>query len=267
VNRRNRPGWFLWAIVGFTGFVLVAPTLILIPMGFSSAETFAFPPPGWSDRWYRNLVDDPVWRDSIVLSFKVCIIATPLALIIGTAAAFGLMRMGVRVRGLLSAGILAPLIVPQVLVALAIYGTFLKLQLNGTLRGLVFADTVVILPYVVIAVMARLQGHDSRLRDAGLSLGAKPMTVFFRITFPLVLPGILAAALLAFVSAFDEFIIALLLQGPTLKTLSVQMYDSVALEIDPTISAAATIIVIVVSIVILSGQLFATRKKKVDVSK
>jgi putative spermidine/putrescine transport system permease protein len=265
--RRNRPGWFLWSVVVFTGIVLVAPTLILIPMGFSSGATFAFPPPGWSDRWYHNLFTDPAWRDSIEVSFKVCIIATPLAVIIGTAAAFGLMRMGVKVRGFLSASILAPLIVPQVLVALAVYGTFLKLQLNGTLRGLVFADTIVILPFVVIAVLARLQGHDSRLRDAGLSLGARPITVFFRITFPLVLPGILAGALLAFVSAFDEFIIALLLQGPTLRTLSVQMYDSVALEIDPTISAAATIIVVIVSVVILSGQLFATRKKKVDAVK
>lgn len=262
-NRGRKPGWVHWTIVSLTGVVLVAPTLILIPMGFSSGATFAFPPPGWSDRWYRNLVDDPAWRNSITVSIKVCLVATPLATIIGTAAAFGLMRMGVRIRGFLSGGILAPLIVPQILVALAVYGTFLKLQLNATLRGLIFADTIVILPFVVIAVMARLQGHDSRLRDAGLSLGASPAVVFFRVTFPLVLPGILAGALLAFVSAFDEFIIALLLQGPTLKTLSVQMYDSVALEIDPTISAAATIIVVVVSVVILSGQLFATRKKKV----
>lgn len=259
---RRRPGLPLTAVVGLIAVVLTGPTLLLVPMSLSSAPTFAFPPPGWSGRWYRNLFESPVWVESMAVTLKVCLVATPLAILIGTAAAFGLMRMGPRVRGALHAGILAPLIVPHTLVALAFYGTFLKLQLNGTLRGLIFADIVISLPFVVIAVLARLQRHDSRLRDAGLSLGAAPRTVFFRVTLPLVLPGILAGALLAFVTVFDEFVIALLLQSPTLRTLSVQMYDSVAYEIDPTISAASTLLVVIVSVVIFSGQLFGTRKKK-----
>lgn len=263
MRRSDKPGWGLTAFVVFTAVVLTAPTLILIPMSFSSGTTFAFPPKGWSWKWYKNLFADPSWLDSIVTSFKIAIISAPLATIIGTAAAFGIARMGRRARTAFSAAILAPIIVPNILVALAIYGTFLKLQLSGTLRGLVLADTVVVLPFVVISVMTRLQGYDSRIRDAGLSLGASPRTVFLRVTFPLILPGILSGALLAFVLAFDEFIMALLLQGPSVTPLSIKMYNSVAEEIDPTISAASTVIVVVVSAVILTGQLVGTRKRKV----
>jgi ABC-type spermidine/putrescine transport system permease subunit II len=254
----------LTGFVSLTAVVLTAPTLILIPMSFSSGKTFAFPPPGWSLKWYKKLFDDPSWLDSIVTSFKAALISAPLATVIGTAAAFGLARMGPRLRGALTAGVLAPLIVPHILVALAAYSAFLKLQLNGTLRGLVLVDTVIVLPFVIISVMTRLQGFDPRMRDAALGLGAPPRVVFTRVTLPLMLPGILSGALLAFITAFDEFIIALLLQGPDLKPLPIKMYDSVALEIDPTISPAATIIVVLVSIVILTAQLVGTRTKKVD---
>lgn len=261
----NRPGWVLRIVVGLTAAFLVVPTLILIPMSFSSGKTFAFPPPGWSTKWYERLFQSPTWRDSLSTTFKVTLVATPIAVLIGTAAAFGIDRMGRRLRSVMTAGVLAPLIVPQILVALSVYGTYLQLKLNGTIRGLVLANTVVITPFVVIAVLSRLQSHDSRLRDAGLSLGARPAVVFYRVTLPTILPGILTGAALAFISAFDEFIIALLLQGPGVKMLSVQMYDSVALEIDPTISAAATILVVVISGVILTAQLLATREKKTSV--
>jgi ABC-type spermidine/putrescine transport system permease subunit II len=253
----------LSAFVSLTAVILTAPTLILIPMSFSSGKTFAFPPPGWSLKWYKTLFQDPSWLESIATSFKAAGIATPLATVIGTAAAFGLARMGPKLRGALTAGVLSPLIVPHILVALAAYSTFLNLHLNGTLRALVLVDTVIVLPFVIISVNTRLQGFDPRMRDAALGLGAPPRVVFLRITLPLMLPGILAGALLAFITAFDEFIIALLLQGPDLKPMPIKMYDSVALEIDPTISPAATIIVVLVSIVILTAQLVSTREKKV----
>jgi ABC-type spermidine/putrescine transport system permease subunit II len=257
-----KPGWTLRIVVGLIAALLVVPTLILIPMSFSSGRTFAFPPSGWSLKWYHRLFESSVWRGSLSTTFQVTLIATPVAVVIGTAAAFGIARMGRRTRGVVTAGVLAPLIVPQILVALSVYGTYLQVKLNGTVRGLVLADTVIITPFVVIAVLSRLRSHDARLRDAALSLGARPAVVFYRVTLPMILPGILTGAALAFISAFDEFIIALLLQGPGVKMLSVQMYDSVALEIDPTISAASSILVVVISSVVLTAQLFATREKK-----
>lgn len=261
MKRRDRPGWLLSTSMIVVAFLLVAPTLVLIPMSFSSGKSFAFPPPGWSLQWYRSIVQDPDWRGSVLTSLKLALTVAPLATILGTAAAFGLTRCGRRRRAFLKGTLIIPLIIPHILIAIAVYGAFLNLHLSGTFQGLVAIDTVLMLPYVVLSVGARLEAHDPRLRDAALSLGASRFVAFTRVTFPLVLPGIVAGFLLALIQTFDEFIIALFLQGPSFKPFSIQLYNSVALEVDPTISAASTLLVLIVSAVIVISQLLVTRPR------
>ncbi|WP_432839774.1 ABC transporter permease [Dactylosporangium sp. CA-092794] len=259
MNARRIP---LYAFVTLVAALMTLPTLVLIPMSLSSGTTFQFPPPGWSGQWYRNLVDAPQWREATVTSLKVALLVTPLALAIGTCAAFGLARLGRRVRAAGMTTLVSPLMVPHILVALAVYGMFLKLGLSGTLQGLVFGQTALAVPFVLIAVSTRLQGYDRSLTSAALSLGATPFTTFRAVTLPLILPGILAGAVMAFVASFDELVIALLLQGPGATTLPVQMFNSVAEEADPTISAASTVLVVVVSAVILLAQLGWIRRDR-----
>ncbi|GAA0927384.1 ABC transporter permease [Pseudonocardia zijingensis] len=256
----RRPLLYLvvWTVAAF----LTVPTLFLIPMSLSGGSTFQFPPPSWSLQWYRNLVEATEWRSAVLVSLQVAACSTPLAVIIGTCAAFGLMRLSERWRVAGAAALSAPLVIPNILIALAIYGTFLRLGLSGTLLGLVLGQTALAIPFVLIAVLARLQGYERSFTTAALSLGATPAAAFRTVTFPLILPGIVAGAVFAFVASFDELVIALLLQGAGNVTLPVQMFNAVVEAADPTISAASTVLVVVVSTVILLVQLGWTRRSE-----
>lgn len=240
--------------------VLLAPTLVVIPMSFSSAETFRFPPDGWSLRWYQELFTSPEWTAAILNSLQAGIYTALCATVLGTTAAFGLARVNTRWRGAINGFLLSPMIVPHILVALVVFAAFLRLGLNGTLIGIILAHTAMALPFVVIAVTARLQGMDGRLPAVAASLGADPVSAFRRVTLPLVLPGILSGAVLAFVTSLDEVVIALFLQAPGAITLPVQMFNSVTVQIDPTISAASSLMVVLVSVPILLAQVVGARR-------
>ncbi|GIM92039.1 ABC transporter permease subunit [Paractinoplanes toevensis] len=242
------------------GFVLVVPTLVVIPMSFSSTQTFRFPPQGWSLRWYQELFTSPDWVASILNSLQVGFFTAVFATLLGTTAAFGLARLRSRWRGAVNGFLLSPMIVPHILVALAIFSVSLRLGLNGTLIGIILAHTALAVPFVVIAVTARLQGMDSRLAGVAGVLGASPANAFRRVTLPLVLPGILSGAVLAFVTSLDEVVIALFMQAPGAVTLPVQMYNSVTVQIDPTISAASSLMVVLVSVPILFAQIAGARR-------
>lgn len=240
--------------------VLVVPTLVVLPMSFSSSPTFRFPPEDWSLRWYANLFTSPEWTAALLNSLQAGVVTALFATVLGTAAAFGLARAARRWRGPLHGFLLSPMIVPHILVALVVFAAFLRIGLNGTLIGIILAHTALAVPFVVIAVTARLQGMDSRLSSVAVSLGAGPVSAFRRVTLPLVLPGILSGAVLAFVSSLDEVVIALFLQAPGAITLPVQMFNSVTVQIDPTISAASSLMVVLVSVPILVAQVVGARR-------
>lgn len=255
-----RPWSPLGIAVILVSALLLLPAVLIVPMSLSSGTTFQFPPPGFSLRWYENLVNDSGWRNAIATSFQISAMVTPLALIIGTMASFALHRMTRKAR-IIGLGVLvSPLAIPNILVALAAYAFFLQLGMSGTIHGLVFAQTCIAIPFVVIAVWARLQGYDRSLTSAALSLGASSFMTFRSVTLPLIMPGVVAGAVFAFVSSFDELVIALLLQGPGVVTLPVKMFDSVVEEADPTITAASTILVVAVSTVVLLVQLVGVRR-------
>jgi putative spermidine/putrescine transport system permease protein len=248
--------------LAIVAIVLVAPTLVVFPMSFSSAQTFRFPPDDWSLRWYRELFTSPEWTAAILNSLQVGIYTALFATLLGTTAAFGLARLRSRWRGAVNGFLLSPMIVPHILVALVVFSAFLQLGLNGTLIGIILAHTALAVPFVVIAVTARLQGMDSRLARVAASLGANPVSAFRRVTLPLVMPGILSGAVLAFVMSLDEVVIALFLQAPGAITLPVKMFNSVTVQIDPTISAASSLMVVLVSAPILLAQVVSARRGK-----
>ncbi|WP_412516001.1 ABC transporter permease subunit [Actinomadura madurae] len=254
-----RAPW-LRAYTAVAGLFLVAPSLVVIPMSFSSGQTFQFPPQGWSVRWYERLFTSPEWTASILNSLQVAVITAVLATVLGTAAAVGLTWAPERVRGAANGFLLSPLTVPHILIALVVFSVFLRMGLNGKLIGIILAHTALALPFVVIAVFTRLRGMDPRLADAAAGMGARPWSVFRRVTLPLAMPGVASGAVLAFVSSLDEVVVALFLQGPAAITLPVQMFNSVALQIDPTISAASSVMVVGVSVPILLAQVAGARR-------
>ncbi|MFF3664485.1 ABC transporter permease [Microtetraspora malaysiensis] len=253
----------LWLTGVLVAAWLVAPTLVVIPLGFTDKVSLTFPPTGWSTRWYANFFSDPAWTAALANSLLVGVLVAVVATVLGTAAAFGLSRWTSR-RGAAAARVLllAPMIVPGIIVAIGVYAVFLKFQLAGSLAGFVAAHTVLALPFVVVSVSASLGTFDVRLEAAAASLGAGRWATFRQVTLPLIMPGVVSGALFAFVTSFDEVVVSLFIQSPALVTLPVQMYSSVTRETDPTLAAAATMILALTTVLVTGGLALSARRNR-----
>jgi putative spermidine/putrescine transport system permease protein len=244
MNQERLGSTALWVITIFTLIYLIAPSLIVIPMSFSAGETLSFPPPGYSLRWYENFFTQPEWQSAARNSVIVAVLTTIVATILGTGVSIALMRGSVPARNLATSLFLTPMIVPAIVTAVAVYGLYVRFRLVGTIQGLVLAHTVLALPFVMINVSAVLQGMDIRLEHAARSLGATPVRTFFLVTLPLIRPGILAGALFAFITSFDELVVALFISGDRAATLPVQIWSGLRFEINPTVAAVSTLLIV-----------------------
>lgn len=240
-----------WAFYGFCGavfFFLMLPVLVVVPMSFSSSRYLQFPPPGFSLRWYSNYLRDPEWTGATVRSLVIAGFVTLISTVVGTMASVGLVRGTFRGKQLIHSLIVSPMIVPVIIVAIALYFFYAPFKtwgmpLIGTVPGLVIAHCLLALPLVVINVSATLRGFDRNLEMASQNLGAGPLVTFRRITFPLIRPGIVSGALFAFITSFDELVIAIFISGSTARTLPVKMWEGIRLEIDPTIAAVSSLLI------------------------
>lgn len=241
------------------GIILIAPTIAVIPMGFTDKRSLSFPPSGWSLRWYEEFFTNPEWIGSLGNSVMIALVVTIVAVVVGTLAALALTRSALRFRGAVNLLFLAPLIVPVVVVGVGVYAVFLQWRLVGTPWGFILAHTVLAAPYVVITVSAALQTMDWGLVRAAGSLGATPWRAFRRVTLPHIAGGVASGALFAFITSFDETVVSIFLSTSDLRTLPVQMYSSVTRDTDPTIATASSLI-----LVITTGLLLLTlaRRKK-----
>lgn len=240
--------------------LLLAPTLVVIPMSFNGNKSLAFPPVGFSWQWYDNFFRNPDWTTSFSNSLIIALIVAVVATVVGTLAAFGVSRAAARTDGLLRALLITPMVVPGVVLAIGIYAVYLDAHLVGTVTGFVLAHTMLAIPFVLIAVQASLEVFDRRLETAAASLGAGRLTVFRTVTLPLILPGILSGALFAFITSFDEIIVALFITSPYLKTLPVQIYTSITRDADPTVAAVGTLLFLATSLIIIAGLLLGMRR-------
>ncbi|OPX11920.1 ABC transporter permease [Mycobacterium sp. AT1] len=262
-SRESSIGWVLKIWVALVIILLLAPTLIVIPVSFGASNSFVFPPDDWSLKWYAEFFSNRRWTSSLLNSLQIALLSALLATALGIGAALGLDRGRFRGKAVLRAGFMAPQIVPSIVAAVSIYVAFFRLHLNGTIVGFVVAHTVIAIPFVIVCVTTSLAGFDRTVQTASASLGAGPWTTFSRITFPLLLPGIASGFIFAFVTSFEEVVIAIFLQTPKLRTLPVQMYESITLQIDPTIAAASSMIVVVTTGALLAWQLAPRRRKEV----
>ncbi len=221
---------------------LLAPTVIVIILSFSSEQIFFFPPSGFGARWYGNFFHDPIWSHGTIASLKVAVLSMLFSTVLGTLTALGLVRGRFVGRPLITALILSPLIAPTVIVGLGIYIMYLRTHLVGTLLAFVATHTALGMPFVVINVAASLRTVDRNLELAARNLGAGSLRTFFRITLPLIMPGVLAGALFSFITSWDEVVIALFLSTPLLQTLPVVMWTGVQNGVDPTVAAASSVV-------------------------
>ncbi len=234
----------LWTVTWLVLAFLVLPILVIVPLSFSSGTFLTFPLPGFSLRWYEAFLGSEPWRNAIRNSFIVAIATTVLATALGTLASLGLVRANFPGKGLLMALLISPMVVPLVIVAAGAYFFYAPLGLTGSLPGLIIAHTTLAAPFVIISVTSTLAGFNPNLARAGASLGAPPTRVFFDIILPLIGPGVVSGALFAFVTSFDEVVVALFMTGPQQRTLPRQMFDGIRENISPLITAVATLLIL-----------------------
>lgn len=233
------------AVCACVAVYMVLPLVIVVLISFSSAAFLTFPPPGFSLQWYQRIADNPVWLRTLWTSVQVTVPASLIATACGTAAAVALARARLPAASLIAGLVLAPMVVPVIIVAAAIYSVFRPWGLTGTIAGLVLAHALLSLPYVLASVLTALETVDRRLEGAALTLGAPPWAMFRRITLPLILPGVLSGLLFAWVVSFDEVVVSLFISTTEVRPVTVQMWSDVRGDIDPTISAIATLLFLV----------------------
>lgn len=255
----------------FTGVVLVfliAPILAIVPLSFNAEPYFSYPMPGLSLKWYDDFFNNDRWRLALQTSLVLAFLVTILSTVLGTLAALGLSRGNIPGRPLILGLLISPMIVPVIITAVAVllaYGTLSNatgFQLIGRLSGLVLAHTVLATPFVVITVTSTLTGFDWNLARAGASLGAPPVTVFGKVIFPLILPGIISGAMFAFVTSFDEVVVATFISSPEQRTLPKQMFAGIREQISPTITAAATVLVLLSTFLLVGAELLRRRSER-----
>jgi putative spermidine/putrescine transport system permease protein len=240
----------LHAFVVLVGAFLIVPTAIVIAMSFTNSLLLRFPPAGFSTRWYSDFFQDEAWTSSAITSVKVATITMVLATVLGTLTALGLVRGRFPGKAFAAALILSPLVVPVVVVAVGMQLTFSRWNLTGSLLGFVVAHTALALPFVVVNVGAALRTIDPRLELAARTLCAAPLRAFWRVTLPLIVPAVLAGALFAFITSWDEVVVAIFIANSDVRTLPVVMWSQVHDSIQPTIAAVAAMLTAVTAIVL-----------------
>ena len=221
---------------------LCLPIAIVVPMSFSSASSLEFPPPGLSLRWYQSFFADPRWLDAAQNSALIAFASSLLALALGSVAAYGLVRGTFRGRGLLEGNFVAPLILPPVITAVALYIFFARIGLLGTIPGLIIAHTLLTVPYVVLLMSVAIRAFDVRIEQVALSLGASWLRMFRSVLLPNLLPSAFAAWIFAFIISFDEVIITIFIAG-AYETIPKRMFNELILQVNPTITAIATLLI------------------------
>lgn len=261
--RRLSPGRVALLLVCALIFLfLVAPLLIVIPVSFSSAQYLVFPPPGFSLQWYQSYFGQGNWLGPTWLSLQIAVVVALLSTLLGVPASVGLVRGRFPARGLINALALSPMIVPEIIIAIAVFYAYASVHLVGHVIGLILAQTALGVPFVVINVSAALYGVDEHLERAAQVLGAGPWRAFWSITLPLIRPGVLAGALFAFIASWDDLLVPIFLSGPTTVTLPLRTWQGLREQIDPTVSAASTLLIVTSTILLLSAQFLRARQER-----
>jgi len=252
---------WLYVIAVITMILLVTPTLIVIPMSFSESQYLEFPPETWSTRWYDHYFGSSEWMLATRTSFKAAFFTMLLATPVGVLAAYGLHASKIRFVRVAFVLMITPMMVPVVLVAIGAFYAYVQMKILYTITGLVLAHTVLALPLVVIVTGSALKSYDMSQEEAARSLGAPRWKAFLTVTLPQIRFAVVTSALLAFLTSFDEVVVAMFISGGDNPTLTRNMFNALRDQIDPTIASISTIMILVTTLMMVLAQLFGQQKK------
>ena len=251
-----------WLFCAAVLLFLLVPIAAIIPLSFSSGSFLAYPLPGLSLRWYEEVLGGGRWLRALGNSLFIGGVATAISVVLGTLAALGLARLRGLWAGLVKMLLLSPMIVPVILIAVGAYFFLAPLALTSTYAGLILVHTVIAVPFVVVPVLTALELADPNIARAAAACGATPAVTFFRVTLPSIVPAMASGALFAFAASFDDVVIALLIAGPDQRTLPREMFSGLRDSITPALTAVATIMIVVSTVLFLSMQAVARRARK-----
>lgn len=255
-------GIWLWGYASAALVFFLSPLLVIVILSFSSSSFLIFPPPGFSFRWYDKFFHARDWHESLFSSIRLALAVVTLALAVGTASAFTIVRRELRAKRLVFLFALSPIVIPVIILSIALYVYLAKLRLLGTFLGLVVGHAVLATPYVVVVMTAAVRGLDASLEHAAAVHGARPLQVLYRVIVPLLRPALMTSALLAFLVSFDELLVSIFLLGRQTQTLPIKFWNDIRFQIDPLLSAASTLIVSGVTAMIVAGQWARLRRER-----
>lgn len=237
-------GSWLWRLLIVLLYLfLLGPLIVIVIVSFNAEAYLSFPPEQWSVHWYGELLNNAAFVAGFRVSLVLASATTVAAIAIGVPAAFAISRHRFRGRDLLLSFFTLPLMVPGVVLGLGLLLVFSRLRLTATYPGLLAAHLIITVPYVIRTVATSLSTVGLDYEEAAQSLGATPWRVFRRITLPLVMPGVVAGAAIAFIISFDEVVLTLFLIGPRLTTLPVEVFNYVQFRTDPLVAALSVVLV------------------------
>ena len=249
---RRWPGFLLRGYVALMCVWLVAPIIIVVILAFSGDGYLRFPPASLSLQWFDRFFGNVQWQRALLSSLMIGAIACVVSTAIGFFCAYAFLRAEFRGKKLMLSLMLTPVIVPSIITAIAMYYLASKLGLIGNLVWLGLCHAVIAMPVVLLILLSALRAVDPNLERAALGLGGSRIRVFCRVVFPIALPGVMSAALFAFLASFDELLISLFLAGVRAQTLPVRIWNSVNLQVEPTIAAVSAFLIAITTLILVA---------------
>lgn len=240
-----------WVVVSSIALFLLAPTLVAVPISFTTTSSIQFPPEGFTLSWYGDVFASRDWREATLNSLIVALATSALSLVLGTAAALALFRTPFRGKAVLLGLLLSPLVTPVIVLSVGMYMVFARWGLAGSFPGLIAAHTSLALPFVIVSVLASLKTLNANLELASAGLGATPWFTFRRVTLPLILPGVVSGGVFAFITSWDEVVIAIFLTDLDTRTIPVMIWSQVRAMLDPATAAVGAVLIAISAIGLL----------------
>lgn len=259
----HRARLWLYILVGLVVFFLIAPTLIVVPVSFSSTTALVFPPRGWSLRWYEVFFSQEKWLGSTWISLQVALGTMVIATVTGVLAAYALHVGRFRAGNTIRTTLVSPLAVPTILIAVGIFFVYARLGgMLNTVHGIILGHCVVAMPFVILTMMAGFESYDMSQEMVARSLGATRLRAFLTVTLPQLKFSVATSMLLSFLVSFDELIISLMVASGPMSTLPRVTFATLRDDVDPTLAAVSTLMLVVTSVPPLLLHLYAIRARR-----
>lgn len=233
-----------WALCAAILVYLIAPILVVIPLSFSSGNLVSYPLPGFSMRWYEEVILSEKWMRAIANSIVVGFMATVLSVVLGTLAALGLAGSRSRAAAAIKMLFISPMILPVILIAVSSYFFMAPLGLTNSYLGLVLGHTIIAVPFVVMPILTALELLDPNLSRAAAACGASPVLSFTSVIVPIIMPAMASGALFAFATSFDDVVVALFIAGPDQRTLPKELFTAMRSPMTPAYTSVATLMIL-----------------------